>query len=202
MSASEELAGWRLSAAKAVWVAHRYCSYAAMWLHEKIGLHKQVSSRLGEAHFWHTAIVSSTEWDNFFNQRISPMAQPEMREAAVCIKNAIDFSTPKKLEYGQWHTPYCDVDKALDNGLSLWDRLRVSVARCARVSYMQHDGSFSVEKDINMFENTLWSNGHWSPMEHVARCAGHMGGSGNFDGWKQLRYFAEKGLIDKIKENV
>ena len=197
MSASEELTGWRKEAAKAVWVAHRYCSYAAMWLHEKIGLHKQVASRLGEAHFWHTAIISSTEWDNFFHQRISPMAQPEIRELAVRIKEAIDSSVPKRLGYGDWHTPYCDTDRALDHGLSMWDRLRVAVARCARVSYLQHDGSFSVEKDINMFENTLWSNGHWSPMEHVAQCGG---GTGNFDGWTQLRYYAESGKLAKLKD--
>jgi hypothetical protein len=190
MSASEELTGWRRSVCQSLWAAHRYYSAGTMWLMEKIGLHKQVAGRLGEAHYWHTAIVSSTEWGNFFKQRRSPLAQPEIRALADCMYEAIEGSTPKKLKRGEWHLPYIGEDEVFG---SLWEKIMVSVARCARVSYLQHDGIRSIIKDINMFKNTLFSNGHWSPMEHVAQSA--LDGSGNFDGFTQLRLYAEERIL-------
>lgn len=44
---------------------------------------------------------------------------------------------------------------------------RISVARCARVSYLTHDGKRDIEKDLELFEK-LRTSGHWSPFEHVA----------------------------------
>jgi len=191
MSASDELSGWRRVACQSLWSAHRYYSAATIWLMEKIGLHKQVAGRLGEAHYWHTAIVSSTEWENFFKQRRSPLAQPEIRALADAMYKAIESSTPVELSDGMWHTPYIGVNEVF---ASKWDKIRVSVARCARVSYLQHDGVRSIDRDINMFQNTLFSNGHWSPMEHVALAAPHWSIS-NFDGFIQLRQLAEKGVL-------
>ena len=34
-----------------------------------LGLHKQLVNRLIEPFLWHTVVVTSTEWDNFFEQR-------------------------------------------------------------------------------------------------------------------------------------
>ncbi len=39
----------------------------------QVHLHKQIVNRLLEPFLWQTAIVSSTEWDNFFEQRASPI---------------------------------------------------------------------------------------------------------------------------------
>lgn len=65
----------------------------------------------------------------------------------------------------------------------------VSVARCARVSYLTHDGVRDVQADLKLAE-TLRTNGHFSPWEHVAHsCDGRWG---NFKGWKQLRYYVER----------
>jgi hypothetical protein len=40
-------------------------------------LHKSLLNRPLEWFMWHTAIISSTEWENMFKQRISPSAMPE-----------------------------------------------------------------------------------------------------------------------------
>ena len=34
-----------------------------------LGLHKSVVNRLLEPYMWHTVVVTSTAWDNFFAQR-------------------------------------------------------------------------------------------------------------------------------------
>ena len=44
---------------------------------------------------------------------------------------------------------------------------QISVARCARVSYLTHDGKRDIEKDLELFER-LKTSGHFSPFEHVA----------------------------------
>lgn len=69
---------------------------------------------------------------------------------------------------------------------------RVSVARCARVSYLTHDGKRSLVDDLALYRR-LATSGHWSPFEHVAQAPTHTkeGGGwryeGNFRGWQQLR---------------
>ena len=64
---------------------------------------------------------------------------------------------------------------------------KVSVARCARVSYLQHSGERSIEKDLELF-NRLIGSGHWSPTEHIATPLEDPNQqSGNFYGWLQYR---------------
>jgi len=41
-------------------------------------------------------------------------------------------------------------------------------ARCARVSYLTHDGKRSPAADFELYDR-LFSNGHVSPLEHAAR---------------------------------
>ena len=43
---------------------------------EWLNVHKQVANRLLEPFMWHTVIVTATEWDNFWNLRCHPDAQP------------------------------------------------------------------------------------------------------------------------------
>jgi thymidylate synthase ThyX len=65
-------------------------------------------------------------------------------------------------------------------------KLRISVARCARVSYLNFEGKDDYNKDIELSE-TLSSSGHWSPFEHSAMALSTSEYSGNFKGWKQYR---------------
>ena len=79
-----------------------------------------------------------------------------------------------------------------DDELSLPDdeRCKISVARCARVSYLTHDGKRDYAKDLELYDRLLdgGANGHWSPFEHVATPAADAAErSGNFVGWEQFR---------------
>ena len=166
------------------------------------GLHKQIANRLLEPWMWITVIHSATEHDNFFKLRCHEAAEPHMQKLAYAMRDACDQSEPVPRT---WHMPLTGFEG--DEELSRYDLAKVSVARCARVSYLTHDGQRDVQADLDLFER-LSTNGHFSPFEHVA-CSeltglscGHapMGGSGNFRGWWQYRYWIEKGLTPEISE--
>jgi thymidylate synthase ThyX len=119
---------------------------------------------------WITGIISATEWDNFFALRLAtdqegnPLARPEVYRIAKMMKDAIDNSRPSILYYNEWHLPLVELD---DN--EHWDSWKmISVGRCARVSYLTHDGQRDVQKDIELHDR-LMKDGHMSPFEHIAR---------------------------------
>jgi len=148
------------------------------------GLHKQIANRLLEPWMHITVVHSATSWNNFFKLRCHEMAEPHMQKLAFAMKTAYIKSTP---EERLWHTPLTGFPG--DENLSESDLRLVSVARCARVSYLTHDGTRDVEADLRLAE-TLRTNGHFSPWEHVAHAAD--GRWGNFTGWKQLRWYVER----------
>lgn len=161
----------------------------------KLGIHKQWVSRLLEPFMWHTAIVSSTEWGNFFDQRcsVSGMAQPEMMELADCMYYCLHASKPKLLKGGEWHTPYIQKDEEI-----MLDNLKrqISISRCAAVSYLNHDGVRDITKDLSRFHDKLVPGKHYGPFEHVA--TPNVMGSGNFNGWTQARLYLENGVLEQI----
>ena len=127
-----------------------------------LGVHKQITNRLLEPFQWISVVVTSTEWNNFFKLRLHKDAQPEMRVLAEHMKKAMDESTPVELQPGEWHLPYVDC-----NEFDIKEEaLKCSVARCARVSYLNHDNSTpDVDKDIALADMLLEA-GHMSPLEH------------------------------------
>lgn len=143
-----------------------------------LGVHKSVTNRLLEPFMWHTIIVSATEWDNFFEQRCSPLAQPEIRAVAERMREAKADSAPNLLREGEWHLPYFDSEdwEALRNsglvelGRSMYPlAVRISAARCARVSYLTHDGKRDIRTDLELYVRLVTADPpHWSPLEHVA----------------------------------
>ena len=156
-------------------------------------LHKSVINRLLEPFMWHTIIVSSTDWQNFFNQRCTPQAQPEIRATAELMQAAFEDSSPTMLTAGEFHAPFVGLNPD-DHKLTPLEKLKVSAARCARVSYLTHDGQRSVEADLKLFEETLAKYGHWSPLEHVATPLDHgpYRSAGNFgEPWVQFRSLVE-----------
>lgn len=209
MQGGDELTGWRRLAAEATW---RTASLGAAGMARAmvgLGVHKSVANRLLEPFSWHTAIVTATDWDNFFDQRCSPLAQPELRVAAEAMRAALEASTPALVQVDEWHLPYI-TDKDRQDALSLVPGRglmaveilkRVSVARCARVSYLTHDGRRDLEADLALYERLVTARPpHASPLEHVATPCRHLpitehtgdvvcpGHRGNLQGWDQLRH--------------
>ena len=186
MQAGEELMGDDLIYAKRKWHdAARHAADIAEGM-MKLGLHKQVVNRVLEPYQWMHTIVSATEWPNFFDLRLSPMAEPNMRQLAQCMKMCIDLSKPVETEY---HIPY--VTDAERESYAIADLMMISAARCARVSYLTHDGATpDVAKDL-ILADTLFTSKHASPFEHQAEAMGDDSWSRNFCGWEQHREIAD-----------
>jgi hypothetical protein len=60
------------------------------------------------------------------------------------------------------------------------------VARCARVSYLNHEGAIDIKKDAELHDR-LKTSGHMSPFEHPCQAMGMAEQVGNFNGWYQYR---------------
>jgi thymidylate synthase ThyX len=195
MQAGAPLTGESHDDAQRVWLEARDHAVAAAQQLLALGVHKQVANRLLEPFLWHTVIVSSTDWDGFWTQRCSPLAQPEIRLAAEAMRDAVHHSVPVACGDGGWHLPYItDADRD-DAGGSLETLRRVSAARCGRVSYLTHDGRRDLDQDLALYERFVAADPpHASPLEHVATPA--VVGSqpaGNLRGWVQLRHLALAG---------
>lgn len=138
----------------------------AVWDLQRHNIHKQVINRLLEPFLWTNVIVTATEWSNFFALRDHDAAQPEIRELARCMREAMDESNPVELSVGNWHLPYVNVDELVTYEFE--DLIKCSIARCARVSYLNHDQSKpNIDKDIALADKLI-SMGHMSPTEHQA----------------------------------
>jgi hypothetical protein len=190
MQAGSALQGVRLKLAVFAWKTAAKCACMFAWLLMRIGLHKQWANRVLEPWQWMIAIVSSTEWDNFFGLRIGEFAQPEMNELAKLMQLAILNSRPRLLNYGEWHLPYITKNDLVP----VRDKQLCSAARCARVSYLNHDKTMpTLKNDLELCSRLMIARPiHASPFEHQATPI--PGRYGNFNGWKQQRQYLEESL--------
>ena len=100
-------------------------------------VHKQIVNRLLEFAMYHTVLITSTEWKNFFALRISEHAQPDLRAFAQKALEAIEESTPQELGENEWHLPYVDLSAKRYGDYDMETMKKVSTARSARLSYLQ-----------------------------------------------------------------
>lgn len=155
---------------------------------KELGVHKQIVNRLLEPFAYIRVIVTATEWDNFFDLRISDLAQPEIRTVAEKIKEAMDASTPEARGFGfnDMHAPYLTPEER--KTLSQEKAMMVSAARCARVSYLNHDGMEpDIEKDLALAKR-LHDDKHASVFEHQALAASSGDFVRNLRGWTPHRH--------------
>lgn len=155
-----------------------------------MGLHKQVANRLLEPFQFIEVVVTATDWDNFFELRCHPDAQPEIQDLAMTMQQAMACSVPVSRKT---HMPYVTDEELQQHGS--YKAACLSAARCARVSYLKHDGTApSVDDDLALFKRLVGSKPlHASPTEHQAwaeqrpyyRCR-------NFTGWRQFRVEVEE----------
>ncbi len=183
MSASETLTTQQAEEAKAEWLRARDSAVQHVRSLQDYNVHKQVINRVLEPFMWHTVIVSATEWYNFFSLRLASNAQPEMQVTAQHMRAAMDASKPAPVAVGEWHLPLVQDD---ERSMPIEELKKVSAARCARVSYLTHDGKRDIEKDIELCER-LRTDRHLSPFEHVATPSADAGFHANFRGWVQMR---------------
>lgn len=229
MQAQTALSDEESGAALGVWVnAAKEAIVQARRLAE-IGVHKQLANRLLEPFAWHTAIITATDWSNFWHLRVNPEAQGEFQAAAAMMLALYEKSEPRFMNESEWHLPLVSPEERIVPNTSpvaprpsrlaflsaeaalvavdavtaaAWERLvKISVARCARVSYLTHDGVRDQEEDLTLYDRLL-AGGHLSPLEHAARpmddrerrifeqmpvAAPPTHYLGNFNGWVQHR---------------
>lgn len=203
----------------ALWgeAAENACKTAEMM--ERMGIHKQHVNRILEPFQFIKVIVTATEWYNFFTLRLAPDAQPEIRQLARVIYDEMDryrdkevgvleVSIPRKdcpdifarMGADKVHTivslPYITDEDIKKIGKDNYHQLmKISVARCARVSYNNHDGSNpDLEKDMKLYDR-LYDGRHMSPLEHACIQAPDYRKYANLTGWKSLRYLVENYLL-------
>jgi hypothetical protein len=209
MSAEETIPDYLKPEAEKIWIQARDNAIGSVKALQAIGVHKQITNRLLEPFMWHTVIVSSTEWDNFFKQRCSSFAHPDINSIAVMMKyiisgawektknvidTALNISVPVFKDYGEWHLPLLPDIIEIKQKYNLEVHKKISTGRCARVSYMTHDGKRDFKEDIKLHDKLL-EDGHMSPFEHIARPLSHSEVDGfpgdtfvgNFRGWFQYR---------------
>lgn len=177
---------------------------------EKVGIHKQHINRILEPFQFIHVIVTATEWSNFFTLRLAPDAQPEMQDLANAIYDEMHKFKDQSFGYitrgGDGSlcsvlngdstlitVPYITNEdcELLGDDYDFLTVMKVSAARCARVSYNNHDGSKpDIHKDLELFDR-LYKGGHMSPLEHTCLRNIDYVQSANLMGWESLRYLLE-----------
>lgn len=193
MQADSELEGSDLEFAHLIW---RFASQSAISRASSLqdcGLHKQTANRLLEPFQMMKTVMTGTDWDNFFNLRIHPDAQPEFCMLAYKIYKAISESEPMPLKSGEWHLPYINTcrgvvaddgeswdtsseiiystgslsDGNLSKPLTLEEAQRISASCCAQTSYRKSDDT--LEKADKIFDMLVGADVlHASPFGHLA----------------------------------
>lgn len=250
MQAREELTGEALKQAKEIWERGRQEALKLAEELEGVGVHKQLANRPIETWADVVQLTSATSWTNFLAQRDHPDAQPEVALIARHVSVALAGSEPRILSAGDWHLPFVTAEdlatvvpasrcgalnmhmaaNLADSGLDLHGVFLValSAARCARTSYLNHEGRRVPEEDVDLYLRLVNSSpGHWSPAEHVCRAMAPLGwrdrlalraaawisgrerfvkhgerfllGSGNFVGWEQLRKLYSKEYVGGVR---
>lgn len=186
MQANEEILEKDKESAALLWkTAFEGASYVAENLNE-LGVHKQLTNRLIEPFSFVTVITSGTDWDNFFklrSNRWNKEAQPEFAEIANMMLEIYEEHKPKSLGFEEWHLPLIQEDEKI---LPIADLIKISVARCARISYLNHNGQRAIEDDLNLYQRLIDSK-HFSPLEHCAQAFYTNQYFGCFRGWLQHR---------------
>lgn len=167
-------------------------------LHNDLGVSKQDANRCLEPWMRIPCIVSATEWDNFFFLRtqLDPIVQADVRAAAMEMQALMQSSEPRILQPGDWHIPF--VDFHVSGDLPLSHKLMMSAARCARGSYANHFGGFSLDEDLRLCRE-LDNDKHDSPLEHQAQAEGTVHpGQANYKGFLQFRHHPLREEIQRV----
>lgn len=180
---------------------------------KNLGLHKQIVNRVLEPFQMMKTLVTATSFDNFFNLRCHRDAQPEIKQLADLMYQAMQESTPEVLYAGEWHTPYVQHYRETNGTLiygtnecsyDLDTAIKISCSCAAQVSYRKNDTS--IEKALAIYDKLVASEPvHASAFEHCATLIYNERqqgityiiakpaeltksfGSGNFTNWVQYR---------------
>lgn len=153
---------------------------------ESLGIHHQdINNYLRPFQNIHT-VITATDFENFFNQRLHESTKPDMQRLAWLIYYALEESKPLRRTF---HIPLVD-DLQKDFPFDKYDYPGedlplISAARLARISYFKWQDD--PNKDLQLAKK-LVENQHPSPFEHIAFAQQDDNYYANFKSWKQLRH--------------
>lgn len=200
--------------AKMAWLDARDFAVHQATILMELGISKAHVNRILEPFLWHTAIITATDWDNFFALRapsgdevdLEFPAQPEFQRIAIDLRRAMRESDPIPTGTGGWHLPLVteqEIQSALDMEADLEELARISAGRCARVSFERQDEYEDPGASLERAKK-LEEAGHLSPFEHQATPLSdeqiteiEVGDiveselAGNLRGWVQLRKYVD-----------
>jgi hypothetical protein len=183
MQAYEEIPEDDSIKAKLLWFEARDLMIGQVNKLTELGVHKQVCNRLLEPFVNIRVLLTATQFSNFFKLRAHHAAQPEIKDLAYKMLYEYENNKPELLAVGKWHIPFSD---KMPDGIDDDTKLKIAIARAARVSYNNFDGNIDIQKDIDLYEK-LSSEGHYSPFEHCARSYDGVSNFDNFYGWISYR---------------
>ena len=192
MQAGKELEGEDLQYAQCVWGSALDSAVDFANMLDDCGVAKEVTNRLVEPFQLVKVVCTSTDWDNFFNLRLHPDADPNICMLAYKMYQAMEESVPHNLRTGEWHLPYVEISQDQYNPENtyyfLWDKdcsgtetdgymyeqpltleeaIKYSAASCASVSYRTE--GMTLEKADKIFDMLIKAEViHSSPFEHLA----------------------------------
>jgi hypothetical protein len=204
MQSGEELAPEQRAAALKTWMHARDNALASARELLEIGLHKEWTNRLLEPFSHISVVLTATEWDNWYGLRCHKDAHPVINNLAEQMLSAHNASDPVLVPWNGWHLPYAPESMMEDISTAL----KVSVARCARVSYNNHYGkATTIEEDVELHNKlAIQEPLHASPMEHQARAQASDPSAfvaSNFrGGWVQYRKMLKNETIREFKRLI
>ena len=169
MQAKEELEPYEMAHVMLLWEEAAYEAAMSAQAMDLMGAHKQLVNRILEPFQTMKTVMTATCMDNFFWLRNHEDAQPEIKELARLMWEALQASTPVQLEPGDWHVPYFGNGQwyAKRDEMPLADALAISSSCCAQVSYRRLDDT--LEKAQMIYQRLVESEPvHASPFEHQA----------------------------------
>ena len=177
MQAGDELDGNDLINAKLFWEAALFDAITWATELDELGVAKEVCNRLVEPFQLVKVVCTATDWENFFNLRLHPDADPNICMLAYKMYEAMQESKPIELKSGEWHLPFvnigwngkgemCYADEDF-NSVELEQAIKLSAASCASVSYRTE--GMTLEKADKIFDMLIKAEViHSSPFEHLA----------------------------------
>lgn len=216
MQGTKNIEGFKLKLVRAVWLFARNCAVWASSMLNRLNVTKQLCNRILEPFMWHTVIVSATDWENFFALRAHKDAEIHIQKLAYLMLEEYNKSIPEPMSplastwklisennelipnlstsdflgpvlmHSPWHMPFAD--KMPLEIEDVFSKLKIAIARCARISYLTFDGEMNVQKDYEIFQKLIGGNPkHASPAEHVAIPMITSKRFGNLKGWLSYR---------------
>ena len=129
---------------------------------EAFGIHKSILNRYLEPFNIINVLMTgkASHWEHIFEQRCTPVAEPNLRLLCEEIREAYADHKPTE---SVAHLPYIDASETFNGVLAM---LKVSAARCARLSYTPFGEPIkNTKKDLELADRLIKS-GHLSPCEH------------------------------------